>query len=148
VLIISHEVVGDRMAGPGFRYYHLARVLAREFPVTLAMPACSSLTNSPDFSTLSYSSGQDPALEQAFHTARAILVPGVRLPAAPALLQTTAPLVIDGYDPYLAETIFLGGNEQVLQALSAQLTKVLTSKAWKYALFLRKIRVKLLPLRR
>ena len=36
LLIISHDVVGERMAGPGIRYYHLARVLGKYVPATLA----------------------------------------------------------------------------------------------------------------
>ncbi len=47
LLILSHDVVGSQMAGPGIRYYHLARVLARELPVTLAVPGHS--TNDLDF---------------------------------------------------------------------------------------------------
>ena len=38
VLLVSHERIGDRMAGPGIRYYHLARELARRFRVTLMAP--------------------------------------------------------------------------------------------------------------
>lgn len=35
VLILSHDKVGDKMAGPGIRYHYLAEILAEEFEVTL-----------------------------------------------------------------------------------------------------------------
>jgi glycosyltransferase involved in cell wall biosynthesis len=38
VLLVSHERIGERMAGPGIRYYHLARELGRRFHVTLMAP--------------------------------------------------------------------------------------------------------------
>lgn len=38
ILIISHDVVGSRMAGPGIRAWHLARALAPSGAVTLVAP--------------------------------------------------------------------------------------------------------------
>jgi len=38
VLIISHDTVGSRMAGPGIRYWELARVVAAQQRVTLIAP--------------------------------------------------------------------------------------------------------------
>ncbi len=38
VLIISHEPVGQRMAGPAIRCWEMAHVLGRQFDVTLAAP--------------------------------------------------------------------------------------------------------------
>ena len=38
LLVISHDVVDTRMAGPGIRYWEMARALARRLDVTLAHP--------------------------------------------------------------------------------------------------------------
>jgi glycosyltransferase involved in cell wall biosynthesis len=121
VLIISHDVVGDRMAGPGIRYFQLARVLAGEFPVVLAVPPGSTLIADPDFRVLAYASGEDPLLIAAIAAARTVLVPAVWLSSCPALLQPAVPVVVDGYDPFQAELLFLsrdGARNQ--QALLAQ----------------------------
>ncbi len=107
VLIISHDVVGARMSGPGIRYYHLARVLAREFDVVLAAPGAHSPGAFDGFSVLGYRHPQDSALEQAVRQAQVVLVPAVELANVPALLDSGAALVLDGYDPFLAETLFL-----------------------------------------
>ncbi len=107
ILVISHDIIGSHMAGPGIRYYHLARVLAREFPVTLAAPLDSNLPHLNDFAWVLYRSGQDPLLEQTIRQVQVVLVPAVSLTQIPSLYQTQAALVIDGYDPIVAETLYL-----------------------------------------
>ncbi|MBN1580733.1 MAG: glycosyltransferase family 4 protein [Anaerolineae bacterium] len=126
VLVISHDVVGAQMAGPGIRYYHLARVLARQFlaqqiRVALAVPGNCTLDPVQDFSILEYQHPQDPALEQAIKQAQVVIVPAVWLDRAPALLRSPAALVVDGYDPFLAETLFLDKTQVAhLQRVLAQ----------------------------
>ena len=107
VLVISHDVVGDTMAGPGIRYYHLARVLAREFEVILAVPGASSLASAPGFSVLPYADLQAPALEAAIERARVVVVPGVAVAGIPALGRAGVPIAVDGHNPFQAETLFL-----------------------------------------
>jgi glycosyltransferase involved in cell wall biosynthesis len=107
VLIISHDIVGDQMAGPGVRYYHLARALAQDFEVTLAVPSESSLKNMRDSRVLTYRSGKDSNLEKVIRKAKVVLVPAVHLASVPLLTDSPVPVVIDGYDPFIAETLFL-----------------------------------------
>lgn len=38
VLVVTYDVVGPKMAGPGIRAWEFARVLGQEFPTTLAAP--------------------------------------------------------------------------------------------------------------
>jgi glycosyltransferase involved in cell wall biosynthesis len=38
ILLVSHEHVGARMAGPGIRYYQFAKELSQSFDVTLVIP--------------------------------------------------------------------------------------------------------------
>jgi glycosyltransferase involved in cell wall biosynthesis len=121
VVIISHDVVGEQMAGPGIRYYHLAQVLAREFEVVLAVPVESTLRPSPSFSTLSYRPENSTLLEEAVQGARMVLVPAVWLVKLPFLLQPSVPLVIDGYDPCLAETLSMHASKP--NELECALTK-------------------------
>jgi len=113
ILIISHDIVGEQMAGPGIRYFHLARVLGREFPVTLAVPEGSAISG--DFSTIVYGSGNDDQLERAIGNARVVMVPAVHVIQIPALWNAQSPIVIDGYDPFVVETLYLGGDVSALQ---------------------------------
>lgn len=95
------------MAGPGIRYYHLARVLAREFDVTLATPNDPSALSSQPFSVLQYDPERMAALEKTVEQSHVVLVPAICLTKLSPLLQLSVPLVIDGYDPFLVESLSL-----------------------------------------
>ena len=108
LLIISSDVVGERMAGAGIRSYHLARVLGRHVPVILAVPPNSTLQSAPDFSVQVYQPGQDEALQAAINQARAVLVSAIWVTVVPEVLEGHTPLIIDGYNPFVAENLAAG----------------------------------------
>lgn len=120
ILVISHDVVGKRMAGPGIRYFHLARVLAHEFPVTLAIPGSSGSDLVPGFQIVSYSSGDDDRLQAVIREAHVILVPAITVASIPGLKASDSAIVVDGYDPYIAESLHLGGEITGLQTALTQ----------------------------
>lgn len=107
VLVLSHDVIGPHMAGPGVRYLQLARVLAQHWPVVLAAPAGSERPPDAPGPLLIYTSGADPALAAAIGRARAVLVAAVWVAHVPALRAGAPPIIVDGYDPVLAETLQL-----------------------------------------
>jgi len=106
LLIISHDVVGARMAGPGIRYWELARALAPHHQVHLIAPQPVDLS-SPGVSTGVYRWGEAPSL--ATHTARAeiVLANGYVLEAHPELADVAVPLILDLYDPTPLENLEL-----------------------------------------
>lgn len=113
ILVISHDVIGPRMAGPGIRYWELARVLAQTLPVTLATPNVAQM---PDAGVRlwSYQPGIWETLAPVVAETAAIVLCGDVLDWFPQLLQGQAPLVVDGYDPHPLETLalFAGTPEQ------------------------------------
>lgn len=113
VLIISHDVVGPKMAGPGIRYWELARVLAQSLPVVLATPNAAQM---PDVGVpvWSYQPGVWESIAAVVETAATIVLCGDVLAWFPQLVQCGKPLVIDGYDPHPLETLalFAGTPEQ------------------------------------
>ena len=109
VLIISPEVVGAHMAGPGIRYYQLARVLSAELAVLLAVPGASTIESAP-FTILHYRSLGDADVVSAVQRARAVMAPALTVGENDVLVNSPAPLIVDGYDPVMAETLFLGGD--------------------------------------
>ncbi len=113
VLVISHDVVASRMAGPGIRYRELARVLAQHVQVTLAVPGQSDLTDA-DIQWYPYIPGQWESLAPALTNVDAVLLCGDTLAQFPPLTRLDIPLVIDGYDPHPIETLalFSGAPEQ------------------------------------
>ncbi len=116
LLIISHDVVGAQMAGPGIRYFHLARVLAQQQPVTLAVPDAPKGAPRgfppqgapPDLGAVgcavaAYQPGVWESLAPLVAAADVILLPGDTAALFPQLAGVDAALVIDGYDPIVAE---------------------------------------------
>jgi glycosyltransferase involved in cell wall biosynthesis len=104
VLIISHDVVGIKMAGPGIRYWELARVLARRFSVILAVPNKSALKGDR-FRILDYDRGRWSTVDEAVADADVIIACGDTLSDFPILCELEKPLVIDAYDPHTLETL-------------------------------------------
>lgn len=120
VLLISHDLVGPKMAGPGIRYYHLARVLAREFPVILAVPGDTVAESLPAaFQLKPYQRGQWPSLAPLVEGARAVIFPSDSATEFPELGQSQVPLVVDGYDPLFAEWLELNRHRSDFEAQSA-----------------------------
>lgn len=113
VLIISHDIVGPRMAGPGIRYWELGRVLSHYFGVTLAVPGEADLPTT-DVHLWTYDPGQWDSLVPAVEQADAILLCGDILAWFPILEGIGIPLIVDGYDPHPLETLemFAGTPEQ------------------------------------
>jgi glycosyltransferase involved in cell wall biosynthesis len=104
LLMISHDTIGQRMAGPGIRAWELARVLATQQPVTLIAPQPIDLPTS-EFALGSYTWGTPNALAPWLAQADVVLANGFVLRAHPELALTTLPLALDIYDPVLLEDL-------------------------------------------
>jgi glycosyltransferase involved in cell wall biosynthesis len=112
-LIVSHDVIGSRMAGPGIRYWELAQVLAQQFSVILAAPGAVDLPSS-ELELYSYDLEDPQSLGAALAQAAVVVLCGDVLQRFPALQDSQLPLVVDGYDPHTLETLalFAGAPEQ------------------------------------
>jgi glycosyltransferase involved in cell wall biosynthesis len=110
LLIISHDIVDARMAGPGIRYWELARVLAQHIPVTLAVPVQTAL-NGAGFALQAYQPGDWETLRVAVEHSDVLMPCGHTLASFPALTDGGQPIVIDGYDPFPVETLALFAGE-------------------------------------
>lgn len=123
LLIISHDIVGKHMAGPGIRYYHLARVLAAHVQTTLAIPHESPQElPAHNFHVVRYTRHDWASIEPHIRAADICLFPSDTANEFPLLAQSEAYLIVDGYDPLLAEWLALGER---FDAAAQQL-------AWRY----------------
>jgi glycosyltransferase involved in cell wall biosynthesis len=110
ILVISHDVVGTHMAGPGIRYRELARVLSGHFHTTLAVPGESDLVT-PQVDVWPYERGCWDSLANIARQADVVVACGDTLAEFPTLGQLPVPLVIDGYDPHTLETLALWADQ-------------------------------------
>ncbi len=104
VVFVSHDRIGPSMAGPGIRYWELARVVARHCPVRVAAPVGSRPPDDgPDLVC------DDPSrletLWPLIQPARALVAPAPLLDDLPALAALRLPLAIDLYDPAILEDL-------------------------------------------
>lgn len=104
VLFICNDVIGERMAGPGIRYWEFARVLSASFAVTLAVPPyieMSAAPGNPEFPARISVCHSVRDLRALADDADVIVTLGMVLLMYPFLAQTGRPLVVDLYDPFL-----------------------------------------------
>ena len=73
LLIVSHEQIGPQMAGPGIRYYQMARVIGAHQPVTLAAPQGSQPVAGVTMAF--YEDGHWPSLRSLVAQATTVLLP-------------------------------------------------------------------------
>jgi glycosyltransferase involved in cell wall biosynthesis len=106
VLLISTDVVGPAMAGPGIRAWELARALAAEYAVTLAAPGAAPAPDAP-FRVATYEWGRPGALANALASADVVVGQGFVFVEHPEVLASSQPLGIDLYDPQILESLHL-----------------------------------------
>ncbi len=118
ILVISDDVVGDLMAGPGIRAWELSRVLAGRFSVELAVPDYSpggALLEAAPFKTRIYSLRRPAPLIEAAREARILLLQGYVLSKVPALAGLGKVIIADIYDPFVLENLFNHAERHTLQ---------------------------------
>ncbi len=106
VLVLSHDVISHNMAGPGIRSLEVARVLAEHFEVTLAMPNECDLEGEP-FRLHPYRYGDWDLLQGAFEGVDVAFMSGFSLHEFPAIVKMSLPIVVDLYDPFPLENLYI-----------------------------------------
>ncbi|MDP2935280.1 MAG: glycosyltransferase family 2 protein, partial [Dehalococcoidia bacterium] len=102
ILLITHDVISENMAGPGMRYWEIARVLSKEFAVTLAAPGQPRLS-SPDFEVRGYRRSEADSLTPLVREADVVFAFAFVLHEFPILQNLEQPLIVDIYDPFTLE---------------------------------------------
>ncbi len=124
VLIISHDVVGSRMAGPGIRYWELAHVLSQHMSVILAAPGPIDL-DSASVELWPYDMGDWGSIATALDRSQVLLACGDVLDRFPQLIDLGIPLIVDGYDPHSLETLALHSESPEQEALHHRREQIL-----------------------
>jgi glycosyltransferase involved in cell wall biosynthesis len=117
LLIISHDVVDTRMAGPGIRYWEMARALAGRLDVTLAYPVqvtsavagANPISGPPEagFALHAYHREDWDSIVPATSRADIVLLTGDLFLDFPHLANLGKPLVIEATYPYTFESLQL-----------------------------------------
>ncbi len=119
LLIVSHDVVGQKMAGTGMRYLEMARALSVSLDVTLALPAPTEL-DVPGLNIVTYQETRPASLQVLVENSDIALVSGYMVEKFPFLETTSTRLVVDLYDPMVLENLhyYLDEPPEAQQALN------------------------------
>lgn len=106
LLIITHERIGERMAGPAIRAWEIAHALAEEFDVALACYGTPQ-RESQKVRLLPYeaSTPNNRELGQYIAGADVVLAMGTLVSRFPILQGLNKPLIVDLYDPFELEKL-------------------------------------------
>jgi GT2 family glycosyltransferase/glycosyltransferase involved in cell wall biosynthesis len=106
ILIISNEIIGRKMAGPGIRYWEMSKCLADtdKFEVVLACPGGCEISYD-GVRTISYTLSDYDVLLQTAAQVNVVMVQGYVLNTIKALrdIVKSKYVIVDIYDPYLIE---------------------------------------------
>jgi hypothetical protein len=123
-LILSDDVLGEKMAGPGIRNFHLSRVLSRYTDLTLAIvpqnkQALAAIqARLPDVSVIEYKHGDWDTMKVAAQSADVVILSPLSLNYFPQFANYSGALVIDGYDPLLAEWLMIFNSGELDQQIA------------------------------
>jgi glycosyltransferase involved in cell wall biosynthesis len=108
IALITNDVVGECMAGPGIRYWEFARILGQHFSVKLIVPPFVPMEVIPSAETLPASlcvCSNAQTLRDVAQDCDVIVTLGVVLLFYPFIGDLGKPLVLDMYDPFLLENL-------------------------------------------
>lgn len=125
ILVVTGDPVGEKMAGPAIRAWHIAETLSREHDVRLVSIAGATIANDA-FEISTISRHRPSSAEPHEEWADVIIVQGHALAMFPAFGNSTKILVVDVYDPMHLEQLEQGRgktltlwNNQILEANDA-----------------------------
>jgi len=125
LLVITHETIGPRMAGPGIRAWELACALAERFDVTLAAPGEPSRRH-PGLRVVGYETDDPyyPSLDPYIANADVVLAMGSLFAKLPRLRDLGKPAIVDLYDPFELEKLAQSPTVEIQHHLSTDVESV------------------------
>src|SRR4030066_727717 len=103
LLIISYDIIGKQMAGPGIRFYEFARILSNYIDVTLAAPNRIDI-DTEGFRAVTYDTGNFKTLRRYTEISDIILIQGHILHYFPFLKNFKGKVIVDLYNPFNLES--------------------------------------------
>ena len=106
LLIITHETIGPRMAGPGIRAWEIGCALSGQCEVVLAAPGEPARSH-PGLRVVGYRTDDPyyPSLSPHINSADVVLAMGALFAQMPQLRDLNKPAIVDLYDPFELEKL-------------------------------------------
>lgn len=111
ILVISPDLIGKLMAGPGIRYWNIAKELSKCFKVVLLVPNdindTKELLNNEEIEIDMISKRK---IDMYLKSADVVITQGIIINKFSQLRKKKVPLVVDLYDPFILENLELRKN--------------------------------------
>ena len=132
IFLISDDVAGEKMAGPGIRAWELSKSLSRRFKVALAVPDYSSRSAESTFykdlpfDLFFYSQSNPAVIKEIGAKSRIVIVQGYILSKFPFLKDLPAYLIcdLDHYEGLDNLTFYYDKNPSKLSPIPIKLKQV------------------------
>jgi GT2 family glycosyltransferase len=105
LLIVSNDIIDNKMGGPGIRYLEMSRCLSHDIDVTLAVPQETTL-QVPGIHLVRYWEDRPASLQVLVQNHDIALISGYMPLKFPFLAHTQTHLVVDLYDPFFLENLY------------------------------------------
>lgn len=106
ILLICKDTVGDLMAGPGIRYFEMAKTLSRKHQVILAAPEPLNLSKKVDFKILPYDKTRETAeLAPVIDSFNVVIAQFLKPALLSKIKKAGVKYIADLYDPLIIETL-------------------------------------------
>ncbi|MBM3708796.1 MAG: glycosyltransferase family 4 protein [Actinobacteria bacterium] len=116
MLIISFDVIGSQMAGPGIRFFEFAKILSNYIDLTLAAPTRIDI-DTTGFKTITYDFSNYRTLRRHTELADIILIQGHILHYFPFLKNFKGKIIVDLYNPFNLESLEMYRNNNLAERL-------------------------------
>ncbi len=116
LLIISHDIIGKEMAGPGIRFFEFSRILSDHLEVSLATPNKIDI-DFEGFRNISYDLKDYRTLKRNIDSADILLIQGHILHYFPFLKHFKGKIIIDLYNPFNLESLEMYQEKNLAERL-------------------------------
>ena len=116
ICIISYDVIGKNMAGPGIRFYEFARILSNYLDVTLVTPNKIDI-GTEGFKARQYKLGSYKSLQKYVDKADTILIQGHILYYFPFLRNFKGKIIVDLYNPFNLESLEMFKDSDITERI-------------------------------
>ncbi len=116
ICIISYDIVGKNMAGPGIRFYEFARVLSNYLDVTLLTPNKVDI-DTEGFKSRQYKINNYKSLQRSVENSDIILIQGHILYYFPFLKNFKGKIIVDLYNPFNLESLEMFRSSDMIERI-------------------------------
>ena len=116
ISIISYDIIGKNMAGPGIRFYEFAKILSEYLDVTLLTPNKIDI-DTEGFKTRQYKINNYKTLQKNVENSDIILIQGHILYYFPFLRNFRGKIIVDLYNPFNLESLEMFRDNDMIERI-------------------------------